>query len=160
METTFIKARNFSDYAFSVSVFLFGLTLVLVPTSFGMNVVGGVIIVTGMIMFFALRSVWKDVRTGDLYRGRVLYFNNSKKQAVMEALADELSKLSEIPQENKAYNSLRLYMYYNKRKGKCYCELYEYVPCEYVPLTELLLFKIGGGFRRTSLNCRRFGESS
>lgn len=145
MENTFIKARNISDYAFSVSVFLFGLTLVVIPSSFGMTVVGSVIVVTGVILLLALRSVWKDVRTGDLYRGRVLYFNNSKKQAVMDALAGDFSKLSEISQENKAYNSLRLYMYYNKRKGKCYCQLYEYVPCEYVPLTELLLFKIGGG---------------
>ncbi len=148
MENTFVKYRTLTDYIISLSVFLLGLVLIMLSSTAAMNIAGAMIVILGVVLFFSLRSAWKEVVTGDTYHGKVLYYNRSKKQAILDALTSDFSKISEIDQEENAQKSLRLDVYYNEAKGKYYCRLYEYIPYEYVPQTELLVLQMGG--RKTS----------
>ena len=137
METNFVKTRTFSDYIITSALILLGLILIVLSDSSSMIIAGAMIIITGFILFFTLKSAWKDASTGDMYQGKVLYYNRSKKNALLDALRKNLAEVSDIEVEESAQKSLRLDVYYSQDVNKIYFQLFEYVPYEYKPITSL-----------------------
>lgn len=150
METQFIKARTLSDYIISSSLTLLGLVVMIIALSSAMAVVGAMLALSGIALFFLLKSAWKEKSSGDMYQAKVLYYNRSKKMALLNSLEGDLAALSNIEVEETAQKSLRLDVYYSEDANKVYCQLFEYVPYEYKALTSVSCFR----FDQVQLNLK------
>lgn len=140
MENQFIKARTLSDYIISFSLILLGILLLILSLSSSMLIAGAMILIVGVVLFFVLKSVWKDKATKDVYQQKVHYYKKSQKADLLKTFDKNLKGLREIKQEESAEKSLRLDVYYCEKADKLYCRLYEYVPYEYAPVTPLLAY--------------------
>lgn len=142
MESRFVKKRTLSDYIISISLILLGILLLLLSASSSMVIAGAMIAIVGIILFFVLKSVWKEKGTSDIYQQKVRYYKKSQKADLLKSFDKELKGLDQIGQEESAEKSLRMDLYFSEKANKLYCRLYEYVPYEYFPVTALLSFPL------------------
>lgn len=136
METKFVKSRTLSDYIITAALLLLGVVLMVLSISSSMTIAGAMVLITGIVVFFVLKSSWKDKETGDVYQNKVLYYKKSQKMSVLNAINGNMDALSNIKVEEGTQKSLRLDVYYSEDANKYCCRLYEYVPYEYRPVTE------------------------
>ena len=135
MKKNFIRVRQLKDIVIFFLLIIIGCLMTSVTEIIGVNVVGFVIIISGFVYAFVLRDVYKDVDTGEKYLRKELLFKQEMKYAILSVIgsAPETIKISE---EGKG-QVVRLEIYYGKSSGKAYLQLFEYVPHQYKPCSEI-----------------------
>ena len=133
MEKNFIRVRSVKDIIISTALILSGIVLVALPTSTGINILGFFMMLIGLLLFFTLKSSYKDEETGIKYHKKEKYFEGHKRDELSSAIARRNCKCRvDLSEENKG-NTLRLDIYYNKQAGKAYMQIFEYIPYTYEP---------------------------
>lgn len=133
MEKEFSRVRSAKDITITATLVIAGCVLVALPTSAPVNITGFFLIFTGLILAFVLRTGYKDIETGDKYCKVEKFFAQSLKSEISNALETSVNKLN-LSEEDKG-NGIRLDIYYSKKTGKSYSQLFEYIPYKYEPCT-------------------------
>ena len=133
MEKEFSRVRSTKDIIITAIIVVAGSVLVALPTSASINITGFFMIFTGLILAFVLRTGYKDNATGDKYSKVEKFFAQSMKSDISTALETSFKKLN-LSEEDKG-NGIRLDIYYSRKTGKSYTQLFEYIPYKYEPCT-------------------------
>ncbi len=133
MEKEFSRVRSAKDITITATLIITGCILVALPTSESINITGFFLIFTGLILAFVLRTGYKDSETGERYCKVEKFFAQSLKSEITNALETSLKKLN-LSEEDKG-NGIRLDIYYSRKTGKSYSQLFEYIPYKYEPCT-------------------------
>lgn len=136
MEKEFSRVHSATDIIVSIVLVAGGCTLVLLPTSTSVNVLGFFMIITGLVLALILRTGYKDKETGERFRKTEKFFPAHCKDSISKAMVSAPDKI-DFSEENKG-NGLRLDTFFNSKTGHVYCRLYEYIPYRYQPCTEYI----------------------
>ncbi len=131
MEKTFVRVRSINDIIISSVLTIAGCVLIAIPTATSLNVLGFFLIFTGVLLFFLLKSAYKDKETGVMYRKNERFFAQAQRSELIEKLASEPDTIN-LAEEDKG-NAVRLDIYYSKTSGKAYLQVFEYIPYKYEP---------------------------
>lgn len=137
MEKEFIRVRSVKDMAISLSLIIAGATLVALPTSVSINVLGFFLLFAGILLFFILKTAYKDVETKEIYGKKERFFPQSCRDRVLKALESSDFDSIDACEEDKG-NGLRLDTYHNVKNGKTYMRLFEYIPYRYEPVNQFV----------------------
>ena len=140
MEKEFCRVRTKTDIVFSSLIIITGIILITLPTSASINILGFLMICAGLILSIVLRTGYKDLIDGDSYHKVEKYFAQSHKTDIIRAISKEIEQIKMI-EDNKG-NGIRLDIYYNRKKGKAYIQLFEYVPYSYEPCSDIHEFEL------------------
>lgn len=135
MEKKFIRVRQLKDIVIFFLLIIIGCLMTSVTEIIGVNVVGFVIIISGFVYAFVLRDVYKDVDTGEKYLRKELLFKQEMKGEILSVL-DSAPESIKLTEEGKG-QVIKLDIYYGKSSGKAYLQLFEYVPHQYKPCSEI-----------------------
>ena len=133
MEKEFSRVRSAKDITITATLIITGCVLVALPTSESINITGFFLIFTGLILAFVLRTGYKDNETGERYCKVEKFFAQNLKSEITNALETSLKKLN-LSEEDKG-NGIRLDIYYSRKSGKSYSQLFEYISYKYEPCT-------------------------
>ena len=137
MEKKFIRVRSTKDVVLSSLITLAGVVLFILDFSIGIRILGFFMILIGLLLFFTLKSSYKDEETGIKYHKKEKYFEGHKRDELSSAITRRNCKCKvDLSEENKG-NTLRLDIYYNKQAGKAYMQIFEYIPYTYEPYSAL-----------------------
>lgn len=134
MEKTFNKVRSTKDIVISAGLAVAGCVLIALPTSASINILGFFMIIAGILLFLMLRSGYKEEQSGESYSKTERYFAQAKRAELIEKIASK-PQSADISEEDKG-NAVRLDVYYSKKTGKAYVQIYEYVPYKYEPCSK------------------------
>ena len=135
MEKTFIRVRSVKDIVISASLIILGSILVALPTGAGVNIAGFFMIFAGLILFFILKSGYKDTETGISYKKKEYYFQQAMNAPISAVLTSKPESI-DLGEANKG-NAIKLDIYYSKASGKAYLQLFEYIPYKYEPCSKI-----------------------
>lgn len=140
MNKEFIRVRSVKDIVIFVSTIAAGCVLVALPTGAGVNVAGFCLMFAGLILALVMKTGYKDVETGDKYFKKEFFFQQAMNAAISSAIATKPDSV-DLSEEDKG-NAVRLDVYYSKRVGKAYLQLFEYVPYKYEPCSAMFEHEI------------------
>jgi hypothetical protein len=133
MEKEFSRVRSAKDITIAATLVIAGCALVALHTSASINITGFFMIFTGLILAFVLRTGYKDNETGEKYSKMEKFFAQNLKNEISNSLETSV-KTQNLSEEDKG-NGIRLDIYYSKKTGKSYSQLFEYIPYKYEPCT-------------------------
>lgn len=140
MEHKFVKVRSIKDIVKFTSLIAIGLLLTVVPDVLEAHLAGYALISIGAVLSFFLKSGLKDIETQEIYFKKEFSFPGNMKTLIQSALSSSVESI-DVSQENKG-QALILQMYYGKTSGKAYLQLFEYVPYQYLPCSEVYEYEI------------------
>ena len=135
MEKTFIRVRSVKDITIFSTLIILGSVLVALPTSAGINIAGFFMIFAGIILALVLRTGYKDTETGEKYLLKEYYFQHAMNTSISDALESRPDSI-DLNEADKG-NALKLDIYYSRRCGKAYLQLFEYIPYRYEPFSKI-----------------------
>lgn len=141
MKKNFIKVRSVRDIVISSLCIIAGCFLVAVPTADSAILTGYALIVLGILLGILLKSDYKDVETKERYNKKEFSFLGNMKNSILSALLSSPGSI-QMSEEGKG-QVLLLKMYYSKSAGKANLQLFEYVPHQYEPCSEMYEYEIG-----------------
>ncbi len=133
MEREFIRVRSIKDIIISSLLLIAGTVLVIIPTSDPINITGFFLLLTGLLLFFVLKSAYKDSVSGKVFTKKERFFSQDMHEKLKKALT--CPKDIDFSTEDKG-STLRLDIYFNKTK--VFVQLHEYVPHTYEPCSPLV----------------------
>ena len=134
MEKTFIRVRSAKDITIFLTLIILGSVLVTLPTGAGINIAGFFMIFAGIILALVLRTGYKDTETGETFLLKEYYFQHSMNTAIAHALESRPDSI-DLNEVDKG-NALKLDIYYSRRHGKAYLQIFEYIPYRYEPCSK------------------------
>lgn len=134
MEKTFNKVRSTKDIVISAGLAAGGCVLVALPTSTSINILGFFMLFAGILLFLMLRSGYKEVETGEKFCKTERYFSQTLRAELTEKIASKPQTVN-LSEEDKG-NALRLDIYYSRKTGKAYIQIFEYIPYKYEPCSK------------------------
>lgn len=140
MEKNFIRVRSTKDIVISASIVIIGSVLAAIPGLENANICGYTLIVTGIILAFVLKNGFKDAETREIYFTKELSFLGNMKERILSALVSTPETI-DLSEEGKG-QVLMLKIYYGKKSGKAYLQLFEYIPHQYEPCSDMYEYKI------------------
>lgn len=135
MEKKFIRVRSKKDVIISASLIIAGLVLALIPESVDVNLGGYALIAVGVSLACILKTNYKNVETQQMYIKKEFYFSGDKKTHILSALKT-CSGSIDLSQDRKG-QALMLKVYYCPKSHNGYLQLYEYVPHQYEPCSQV-----------------------
>ena len=135
MEQRFIKIRSAKNIITFASFILAGILLATLPDNVGANMGGYTLIVIGIILSQILKSDYCDKRSLKRYYKRQLYFGIAQKSELQSAIASTPNAI-DISSEGSG-QTLRLDIYFSPQANRASMQLFEYVPHEYCPCSEI-----------------------
>lgn len=135
MKKDFIKIRSIKDI--TISAFLIIAGAIVSATIDGNGAIWGgcSLIILGAILALVLKSSYKDIETGEVFKKREFTFQQKMKGALLQTLASSPENI-DISNEGVG-EGIRLEIFYSKRSGKAYLQLFEYIPFQYHPCSEM-----------------------
>lgn len=140
MEKTFTRVRSVKDITIFASLIILGSVLVALPTGTGVNIAGFFMIFAGIILALMLKTGYKDAATGETYLKKEHYFQQACKPEISAALVSNPGSV-DLTQANKG-SALKLDVYYNRKSGKAYLQLFEYIPYKYEPCSKVYEYEV------------------
>lgn len=134
MEKTFNKVRSTKDIVISAGLAAAGCVLVALPTSTSINILGFFMLFAGILLFLMLRSGYKEVETGEKFCKTERYFSQTLRAELAEKIVSKPQTVN-LSEEDKG-NALRLDIYYSRKTGKAYIQIFEYIPYKYEPCSK------------------------
>lgn len=141
MEKEFTRIRSAKDLTISMVLTLLGCALVALPTSTSINICGFFLICAGIILFFMLKSAYKDTATGMKYSKTEKFFAQNQREMLLESINNARPEKLNVSEEGKG-NNLRLDIYHCTKSGKAYLQVFEYVPYKYEPCSRQFEYEI------------------
>lgn len=138
MHKNFIRVRSITDIIISALTIIVGLVLAIVPQQISLQILGYLILLTGLILIFILRTAYKDEETGELYKRKQRYFAQSKQGYLSQALKGNIETI-DLSGEDEG-TGLRLDIFYNNKLGNVFVQLHEYIPYAYHPCSDFYQF--------------------
>ena len=138
MEKKFIRVRSVKDMVMSVLIILIGCMLVFIPEAMGIRLGGYVFIAIGILLMLFLKRAYKDIKTGEKYNMKELFFLKEKKSELLPAIASNPTAI-DLSDEGRG-EQLRMEVYHNKTKALV--QLFEYVSYKYIPCSEMYEYKV------------------
>lgn len=135
MEKKFVKVRSVKDIVVFTSFVIAGCALALLPESVGANIGGYILILAGFILAFMLKSAYEDMDTRQKYVKKEYFFGSEMRSSIEKAIGSNPSSLN-LKEEGKG-QSLKVVMFSSKSADKAYLQLFEYIPYEYQPKSEV-----------------------
>lgn len=135
MKTQFIKVRTTKDITIFTSLILIGAILIALPTQMGATIAGATLAIIGIALIPLLKSGYRHRDSSETYRKLEHYFQQTKKSSLTSAISSKPETI-ELPKEQGS-NALRLDIYFSRSANKAYVQLFEYIPYEYEPCTEI-----------------------
>ena len=135
MEKKFVKVRSVKDIVVFTSFVIAGCALALLPESVGANIGGYILILAGFILAFMLKSAYEDMDTRQKYVKKEYFFGSELRSSIEKAIGSNPSSLN-LKEEGKG-QSLKVVMFSSKSADKAYLQLFEYIPYEYQPKSEV-----------------------
>ncbi len=142
MEKNFIRVRSIKDITISLTLTVAGCILIALPTATSINVLGFFLIFTGILLFFLLKTAYKDEETGVKYCKTERFFSQAMRAELCEKIASQPSEIN-LAEEDKG-NAVRLDIYHSKKSGKAYLQVFEYIPYKYEPCSRQCENEISG----------------
>ena len=140
MEQRFTRVRSTKNIiTFSIFV-IAGILLAILPADIGANMAGYTLIVIGIIMASLLKSDHYNSHTKVRYQRAQLYFDSTQKSALLNAIVSDPKSIDNTL-EGKG-QTLRLDIYFNPKVNRAALQLFEYIPHEYCPCTEIYSYDI------------------
>lgn len=140
MENNFSRVRSAQDIIISSVMAAAGILLVILPTSVPVNILGFTLAFAGIVMFLVLKSSYVYGKTGEKLAKKERFFPASKMESISRALATDPEKV-DLSTENSG-NGLRLDVYYSRKSGHAYAQLFEYIPYKYQPCSQLFEYQL------------------
>ncbi len=140
MEPNFIKVRSVKDIIISSSLVILGCILAIMPIGTGANIGGATLIIAGIILALVLKTAYKESSSSEKYHKKEFCFQQECKSSILNAISNNPNSV-EISQNGKG-QALRLDLYYSQNAGDAYIQLFEYVPHQYKPCSELYVYEI------------------
>ena len=140
MEKEFIRVRSIKDIVIFTTLIVLGSVLVALPTGASINITGFFLIFAGLILLLVLKTGYKDIQTGQMYCKKEHYFQQAVNAAVSAAIASKPESI-DLSEADKG-NAVRLDVYYGKKSGKAYLQLFEYIPYKYEPCSKMYEYEI------------------
>lgn len=140
MEERFSRVRSAKDITISVLLLVAGVACILVPHSVPVNIVGYTFAIAGLILFFVMKTAFKDAESGEIMKKTEKYFPASKSESILKALASDPQNI-DLSEENKG-NGLKVDTYYNTTTGHVFTQLFEYIPYKYEPCSPIYAYDI------------------
>ena len=135
MEQRFIKIRSIKDIIIFALVIFTGVLLAIIPENVGANMAGYTLIVIGIILANILKSDYCDKQSLKRYYKRQLYFNITQKSQLLNAIASCPNAIGTSTESDG--QTLRLDIYFSHQANRASLQLFEYVPYEYTPCSEI-----------------------
>lgn len=135
MKTQFIKVRTTKDITIFTSLILIGAILITLPTQMGATIAGATLAIIGITLIPLLKSGYRHRDSSETYRKLEHYFQQTKKSSLTSAISSKPETI-ELPKEQGS-NALRLDIYFSRSANKAFVQLFEYIPYEYEPCTEI-----------------------
>ena len=140
MKKNYIRVRSAKDIVIFSLLIIAGCILTVIPGTDTLNLGGYCLIVIGVAFSLFLKSDYKDVDTKELFMKKEFLFPKEMKVAILTALFSnpnsiELSK-------NGQSQALKLELFYSKKLGKAYLQLFEYIPYQYEVCSEIYEYEI------------------
>ena len=135
MEREFIRVRSAKDIFITLALIISGTIMVAWPDSQPISVAGFFTLFAGILLWFVMKTGYKDTESGKLYQKKEHFFAQSLKHEITTKLATNLKSI-DLNSEDKG-NGLRLDVYYSKATGKAYIQLFEYIPHTYEPCSQM-----------------------
>lgn len=139
MKKDFIKIRSIKDIAISAFLIIAGAMVSATIEGNGAIWGGCSLIILGAILALVLKSSYKDTETGEVFKKREFTFQQKMKGALLQALTSSPENI-DISNEGVG-ESVRLEIFYSKRSCKAYLQLFEYIPFQYHPCSEMYEYK-------------------
>ena len=140
MEKKFIRVRSAKDILIFSSLIATGIVLALIMDTAEIHFAGYAFIAIGVLGFCFLKSGYKDVETKEIYFAKEFSFPGNMKSSILSALALSPGAI-DLTQDGKG-EALMLKMYCSKTSGKAYLQLFEFVPHQYEPCSEMYEYEI------------------
>lgn len=140
MENRFNRIRSVKDIVISALLFAAGAVCIVVPDSVPVNITGYTLAIVGLVLFFVMKTAFKDAETGETLRKTEKYFPASKSESVLKALSTDPQSI-DLSEENKG-NGLKVDTYYSTRTGHVFTQLFEYIPYKYEPCSPVYSYDI------------------
>lgn len=135
MEKTFIRVRSVKDCVISALAIIIGSVMILLPTGTPINITGFFLLFAGLVLVLVLKSGYKEEQTGESFQKKEYYFQQAMNAAISSAIESKPATI-DLSQKDKG-NALKLDLYYSKKSGKAYLQLFEYVPYRYEPCSRM-----------------------
>ncbi len=136
MEKTFIKVHSVKDIIISALITIFGCVFVALPTGESINILGFFMIIAGIILFFLMKTGYKDEETGVKYCKTERFFAQSQRMDLISKIESSPASI-DLSEEDKG-NAVRLDIYHSKTSGKAYMQVFEYIPYKYEPCSKIV----------------------
>ncbi len=140
MNKSFKRVRSITDIIIVALTIIVGLVLSIFPSQVSVHILGYLLVLTGFILIFILKSAYKDEETGELYKRKQKYFAQSKQGYLSQALKGKIEEI-DLSGEDEG-SGLRIDIFYNNKKGKVFVQLHEYIPYVYQPCSDFYEFNI------------------
>lgn len=140
MEQRFIKIRSTKNIITSLAFIIAGILLVLLPTDVGANMAGYTLIIIGIILARILKSDYYDTQSNERYCKQELYFDSAQKSALLKAIVSNPRQINSASESEG--QALRLDLYFSHKAERATLQLFEYIPHEYIPCTEMYNYDI------------------
>lgn len=142
MGKNFIRVRSIKDIVVFTTLILVGILLTTLPDAVGANLGGYMLIALGLLLAIVLKTSYRDVATQEIYSKKEFSFLGEMKEPILSALASSNPEAIALSEDGKG-QVLKLHLYYSRKTGKAYLQLFEYIPHEYEPCSAQCEFNIG-----------------
>lgn len=135
MNEKFIKVSSLSSKIISLLTVIAGCILMAVPFGTVAALAGVLLFITGIVLVFVLKGCYKYINTGEVFQKKELYFDESRREQLADAVKNAPEKIDIVNVGNG--DALRLDVYYSRKHGKAFIQLFRYVPYQYEPCSEM-----------------------
>ncbi len=135
MNQQFIKVRSLKDIIIFSSFILVGFILTLLPYGMGVTLLGCTLILVGAVLAVVLKSAYREVNNPGIYYKKELFFEPKHKATLAKAIKQNPANID--PSDEGKGLSIRLDLYYSRVSERAFLQLFEYVPYEYVAVSEI-----------------------
>ncbi len=142
MEKNFKRVHSTLDIIISSVLVIAGVITVIIPSSVGVNIFGCCLAFCGIILFFTMKTAFKDTETGVRYCKKIKYFPASRKSELLDALKNDPAKI-DWTEAAEGGNGLRVDIYVNRGHDSVFVHCAEYIPYNYQDCSDWFNYSIG-----------------
>ena len=140
MKPHFYRVRSVKDIVISVTLIIAGIALMSYPSEIGITILGMFLFLIGSLFLYLFKSVYKKEGTKEIYHKRELQFRREILQTIQDAVLSDPNQI-DMTKEGMGW-TVKLNIYFSREADKGYIQLYEYIPYNYEPCTQILEYRI------------------
>lgn len=140
MNKIFNRVRSAKDMTITALFIIIGSIFAMIPDLPSVSITGYLLIFTGIVLAVVLKTAYKDEETGKNYYKKEYYFQKALHLTIMEYIKSK-PELIDISREDGG-SSIKLEIYYSKKHGNAFLRLFEYIPYDYEPCSDMYEYDV------------------